>query len=93
MVLSFYQHLVGLNLRLDYIIAGGKAALLKAVENAEDDILEPTKDISKKSINSDDVIIGLAASGNTPLLVRFLRRLTKKTPLTIAISNNPRESY
>ena len=59
--------------QLDYIIAG-EAALLNSIENAEDDILEPTKIVLTKSINSDDVIIGLAASGNTHLLVRFLRR-------------------
>ena len=34
--------------RLDYIIAGGNKAILKAIENAEDDVLEAKDDISKK---------------------------------------------
>ena len=76
--------------RLDYIIAGGKAALLNSIENAEDDILEATKIVLTKSINSDDVIIGLAASGNTPFTCKVLEEANKKNALTVAISNNPR---
>ncbi|MDA9806221.1 N-acetylmuramic acid 6-phosphate etherase [Alphaproteobacteria bacterium] len=75
--------------RLDYIIAGGNAAVLNSVENAEDDILEATKIVLTKSINSEDVIIGLAASGNTPFTCKVLEEANKKNALTIAISNNP----
>ena len=75
--------------RLDYIIAGGKPALLNSIENAEDDILEATKIVLTKSINSDDVIIGLAASGNTPFTCKVLEEANKKNALTVAISNNP----
>jgi len=75
--------------RLDYIIAGGNAALLNSIENAEDDILEATKIVLTKSINSEDVIIGLAASGNTPFTCKVLEEANKKNALTIAISNNP----
>ena len=75
--------------RLDYILAGGKAALLNSIENAEDDILEATKIVLTKSINSEDVIIGLAASGNTPFTCKVLEEANKKNALTVAISNNP----
>ena len=37
--------------RLDYIIAGGNKAILKAVENAEDDVLAAKEAVSKKIIN------------------------------------------
>ena len=76
--------------RLDYIIAGGNIAILKAVENAEDDILEAKKIISEKFINSQDVVIGLAASGNTPFTCKVLEEAQKMGALTIAISNNPK---
>lgn len=76
--------------RLDFIIAGGAKALLNAVENAEDDVLEATKNTSEKFINSDDVVIGLAASGNTPFTCKVLEESSKKGALTIAISNNPK---
>ena len=75
--------------RLDYIIAGGNAALLNSIENAEDDILEATKIVLTKSINSEDVIIGLAASGNTPFTCKILEEAKKRGALTIGISNNP----
>ena len=75
--------------RLDYIIAGGNKAILKAVENAEDNIIAAKEAISKKFINSNDVVIGLAASGNTPFTCKVLEEANKKGALTIAISNNP----
>ena len=74
--------------RLDYIIAGGHEAILNAVENAEDDILEAEKATSKKFINSQDVVIGLVASGNTPFTCKVMEEVCKKGALTIVISNN-----
>ena len=76
--------------RLDFIIAGGKKALFNAVENAEDNVLEAKKNTSQKFINSEDVVIGLAASGNTPFTCKVLEESKKKGALTIAISNNPK---
>ena len=75
--------------RLDYIIAGGNRAVLNSIENAEDDISEATKIVLKKLINSQDVLIGLAASGNTPFTCKVLEEANNKEALTIAISNNP----
>ena len=74
----------------DFIIAGGKRAIFDAVENAEDDIFLAIEDVSKKSINSQDVVIGLAASGNTPFTCKVLELASKKGALTISISNNPK---
>lgn len=75
--------------RLDYIIAGGNGAVLNSVENAEDDILQAKNVVSTKSINSQDAIIGLAASGNTPFTCEVMHEANKKNALTISISNNP----
>ena len=77
------------NSRLDYIIAGGNEAILKAVENAEDNALAAKEAVSNNLINSNDVVIGLAASGNTPFTCKVLEEAGKKGALTIAISNNP----
>ena len=71
------------NSRLDYIIAGGNKAILKAVENAEDDVLAAKEAISKKFINSNDVVIGLAASGNTPFTCKVLEEAIKKVLLQL----------
>lgn len=75
--------------RLDYIIAGGKKAILKSIENAEDDTSQAIDKILKKSVSSQDVVIALAASGNTPFTCKVLEEANKKGALTIGISNNP----
>ena len=75
--------------RLDFIIAGGNDAILKAVENAEDDVMAAKEAVLKKIINLNDVVIGLAASGNTPFTCKVLEEADKKGALTVAISNNP----
>ena len=75
--------------RIDYVIAGGKNAILEAVENAEDNINMAKEAVINKMINSEDVVIGLAASGNTPFTCKVLEESMNKNALTISISNNP----
>ncbi len=78
------------NERLDFIIAGGIHALLKAVENAEDNVNLAKNIIAEKLICKEDVVIGLAASGNTPFTCSVLEKAKFNKALTIAISNNPK---
>ena len=75
--------------RLDFIIAGGINALINAVENAEDDTNSAEKIVEDKLISHKDVVIGVAASGNTPFTCRVLEKAKNLNALTIAISNNP----
>ena len=75
--------------RLEFIIAGGMPALLKAVENAEDNTILAENIVSEKLISERDVVIGVAASGNTPFTCSILEKAKNKNALTIAISNNP----
>ena len=56
------------------IIAGGDSAIRKAVENAEDDQFQAWKDLQAYTINSADVLIGIAASGTTPYVIGGLRK-------------------
>jgi len=51
------------------LIAGGDTAIRKAVENAEDDWKQAWKDLEEHSINQNDVLIGIAASGRTPYVI------------------------
>jgi N-acetylmuramic acid 6-phosphate etherase len=74
--------------RLDFIIAGGLNALLNAVENAEDDTDSAEKNVEDKLICHKDVVIGVAASGNTPFTCRVLEKAKNQDALTSAISNN-----
>ena len=59
------------------------------MENAEDITKEASKIVETKKINSDDVVICLAASGNTPFTCKVIEEAQKRNALTIAISNNP----
>ncbi len=75
--------------RVDFILAGGIKALTRSIENAEDDVNLSKNIVNKKKINENDVLIGLAASGNTPFTCEVLKYSRSKKALIIAISNNP----
>ncbi|MGV6944572.1 N-acetylmuramic acid 6-phosphate etherase [Sphingobacterium kyonggiense] len=51
------------------LIAGGDSAIRKAVEFAEDDLEQAWKDLEEYAINTNDVVIGIAASGTTPYVI------------------------
>lgn len=63
------------------LIAGGDTAIRQAVEHAEDDPAQAWEDLEKFSINSNDVLIGIAASGRTPYVIGGMKdaRLHKIT--------------
>jgi N-acetylmuramic acid 6-phosphate etherase len=72
-----------------FVIAGGEAALLRAVENAEDAGEQGALRIEELAVGPDDVVIGVAASGNTPFTVSALKAARARGALTIGIANNP----
>lgn len=74
--------------RVGFVIAGGHDALLRAVENAEDDSIAAVKEVKKSAIGKDDVVIGLAASGITPFTCNVLAQARTAGALTIGIANN-----
>jgi N-acetylmuramic acid 6-phosphate etherase len=51
------------------IIAGGDQALRSPVERAEDDPAQAWADLSAHRIDSQDFVVGIAASGTTPYVV------------------------
>lgn len=71
------------------LIAGGDAAITKAVENAEDDWEQGWRDLEEHDINEDDVVIGIAASGTTPYVIGALQEARKNGITTGSITNNP----
>src|SRR6476469_7897891 len=54
------------------VIAGGDDAITKAIENAEDDVLQGWKDLAGHQVNKKDVVVGIAASGTTPYVIGAL---------------------
>ncbi|MEO9954681.1 N-acetylmuramic acid 6-phosphate etherase [Nonlabens sp.] len=71
------------------IIAGGDTAIRKAVENAEDDEKQAFKDLEKHQITTDDVVIGIAASGTTPYVIGGLETCNLNGITTGCITCNP----
>ena len=71
------------------LIAGGKGAMFSAVEGAEDSTVLGSTDLNKIKIATNDVVIGLAASGRTPYVVGGLEYAKKKGALTIAVACVP----
>lgn len=71
------------------IIAGGDAAIRKAVEFAEDDTEQGWKDLQEYAINSTDTLVGIAASGTTPYVIGAIKKANENGLLTASISCNP----
>lgn len=76
--------------QIAFIIAGGLSALTSSIENAEDDENDAIKQVKLVGVNHKDIVIGIAASGNTPFTKKVLERSRLNGALTIAISNNPK---
>jgi N-acetylmuramic acid 6-phosphate etherase len=70
------------------IIAGGREALTKAVEWAEDDEEEGKKALDDKNICEKDIVIGITASGHAPFVIGALKRGKEKGAVVCAISSN-----
>jgi N-acetylmuramic acid 6-phosphate etherase len=68
--------------------AGGPAALLEAVENAEDDAEAGRREAS--SLGPGDVAVGLTASGRTPFVGAALDRARERGAVTALVTANPR---
>ncbi|RZJ28987.1 MAG: N-acetylmuramic acid 6-phosphate etherase [Flavobacterium sp.] len=70
------------------LIAGGDKAIRRAVENAEDDTEQAWKDLQEHKISSNDVVIGIAASGTTPYVIGGLQKCNENDILTGCITCN-----
>lgn len=70
------------------IIAGGDTAIRTAVEFAEDSTTQCWEDLKKFNINSNDSVIGIAASGTTPYVISGLEKCNKNNILTGCITCN-----
>lgn len=69
-------------------IAGGKEAMFKAFEGAEDLKDLGAKDIDTCHVTANDVIVGITASARTPYVVGALEKAKTAGAATICILNN-----
>ena len=70
------------------LIAGGDDAIRKAVEFAEDDLMQGWEDLMQHQINENDVVIGIAASGTTPYVLGALNQCNNRNITTGSITCN-----
>ncbi len=70
------------------IIAGGDAAIRKAVENAEDSTTQAWIDLQSHQVQTNDVVIGIAASGTTPYVIAGLEQCNQNNIVTACITCN-----
>lgn len=74
--------------RIVGIIAGGKEALWSAVEGAEDKQENAIIDLKAINFNKNDVLIGIAASGRTPYVIKALEYAKSIGAKTSFITNS-----
>lgn len=71
------------------IIAGGPAALLSAVEGAEDDVAAGARDLAAIGLGPHDVVVGIAVSGRTPYVIGALDHARAIGAVTVGLTCNP----
>jgi len=70
-------------------IAGGKEAVFRSSEGAEDLEENGVKDAITAKLSTKDVAVGIAASGRTPYVIGALRKAKELGSATIAVTNTP----
>ncbi|MEM8074607.1 N-acetylmuramic acid 6-phosphate etherase [Morganella morganii subsp. sibonii] len=71
------------------LIAGGHKAILKAVENAEDNRELAVNDLKALNFSEKDVLVGIAASGRTPYVLGGMEYALSLGATVAAVSCNP----
>jgi N-acetylmuramic acid 6-phosphate etherase len=71
------------------ILAGGAQATLASASDLEDDASLGARDLESHQVGAADVVIGIAASGNTPYFVGALEAAREAGAGTVAICCNP----
>lgn len=70
------------------IMAGGKEAMFKAIEGAEDSKELAIADLKAVALSSSDVLIAIAASGRTPYTIAAIEYGNELGALTVSVSCN-----
>lgn len=73
---------------VQFVIAGGEDALVRAVEASEDSQELGERDMAARKPGKRDVIVGIAASGRTPYTISALQYASRKGATTIGIACN-----
>jgi len=75
------------------LIAGGRRAMFRSVEGAEDREEDGAHDIDLKKVGPKDVVCGLAASRRTPYVIGAVKRARRLGARTLYVTTNPRSEF
>lgn len=73
------------------LIAGGEAALTRAVEGAEDDAPAARRDLEALELGADDVVFGISAGGTTPFVHSAIDFARERGAASVFLACVPRE--
>jgi N-acetylmuramic acid 6-phosphate etherase len=71
------------------IMAGGPRALERSIEGAEDDAAGGAQEVRVRDVGRRDVVVGIAASGNTPFVWGGLIEARRRGARTVLVCFNP----
>ncbi len=76
--------------KLQAILAGGRRAMFRSSEAAEDSRAAGARDLRRCGARAGDVVVVLTASGATPYAVGALAQARKQRAFTVAVTSNLR---
>lgn len=79
--------------QIEGFIAGGKEAMFRSQEGAEDFEENGAKDVVAADVNSNDVVCGIAASRRTPYVVGAVKKAKELGARTLYLTTNPRKDF
>lgn len=74
---------------LQAILAGGRRAMFRSAEAAEDSAGAGARDLARKGMQRGDVVVVLSASGTTPYALGALRLARRRGAFTVAVTTRP----
>jgi len=78
---------------IEGFIAGGKEAMFRAQEGAEDYEENGASDVIAAEVDEKDIVCGIAASRRTPYVVGAIKKAKELGAATLFITSNPRENF
>lgn len=78
---------------IEGFIAGGKEAMFRAQEGAEDKEDNGARDVAAAKVNANDVVCGIAASRRTPYVVGAVKKAKQLGAKTLYVTTNPRKDF
>ena len=78
---------------IEGFMAGGKEAMYRAQEGAEDHENNGAADVIKANVSAVDVVCGIAASRRTPYVIGAVKKAKELGATTLFITCTPRETF